>query len=153
MWSFQLQFWFHFISKYLKMSDWNVPAWYVSTMSLTQYHIFLCFSEEIYSESVFSGIVVVSKTWKHCQKGFGHLFSIPLSSTAMPARAGTIQTCRQVLCLYWPLTARGFQASRGFMAWLGEHRKSRLQCCNKQHKRQRATYLNCWFRACFLIRG
>lgn len=30
----------------------------------------------------------------------------------MTARADTVKTCRQVLCLYWPLITRGFPGSQ-----------------------------------------
>lgn len=94
----------------------------------------ICFHSELNSIPYFSLLFQIcvfrhygcDQDMKTFSERFCLSFPIPCSNTAMAARAGTIKTCRQVLCLCWPLTARGFPGSRGVMACLGEHRKSRL---------------------------
>lgn len=74
----------------------------------------------------------------------------------MAARADTTKICRQVLCLYWPLTARGVPGSqRGHGLAGGAQKVKALSAVENNIKVSEPHILTatCWFRACFLIRG
>lgn len=124
---------------------------------------FVCFSEKNYSELAFSDAAVMTKgyfqTRKHSQGRFLPSFFLLLSNTTMTASADTIETCRQVLCLHWPLISPGFPGSQLVygLARTAQKVKAVSVITNNMKVAVSASHLSqtatCWFRACFLIRG